>query len=91
MSSHLPGAGASSSDGLLAATTSALAHSDVRAAAAAAGAAAGQLAAAAGLGPWMRSSLFASTAGAVSRVHYDHYDNIYLQLAGRKCAQSPQL
>jgi hypothetical protein len=42
------------------------------------------MARAAQLGPWLRSTLFASPRGLVTRLHYDHFDNIYFQLAGRK-------
>ena len=36
------------------------------------------------MGRYTRTALFASVPGAVTRLHYDHYDNIYLQLKGRK-------
>ena len=36
------------------------------------------------MGRYTRTAIFASAAGAVTQLHYDHYDNIYLQLRGRK-------
>ena len=36
------------------------------------------------LGSYSRTAFFASSPGAVTRLHYDHYDNIYLQLRGHK-------
>ena len=42
------------------------------------------MAAAGGFGRYTRTAFFASCPGAVSRLHYDHYDNIYVQLRGRK-------
>ena len=44
----------------------------------------GRMAAAGGMGPYIRTALFASQPGVVTRLHYDHYDNIYVQLRGRK-------
>ena len=43
-----------------------------------------ELARAADLCAWMRTTLFASPAGVVSRLHFDHYDNLFAQLRGRK-------
>ena len=37
-----------------------------------------------GMGRYTRTALFASVPGAVTRLHYDHYDNLYVQLRGRK-------
>ena len=37
-----------------------------------------------GFGRYTRTALFASVPGAVTRLHYDHYDNLYVQLRGRK-------
>ena len=37
-----------------------------------------------GMGRYTRTSFFASCPGAITRLHYDHYDNLYLQLRGRK-------
>ena len=45
------------------------------------GAVAARLAGAAAVGPWIRSALFVSQSGISSRLHYDHYDNMYLQAA----------
>ncbi|KAL1518646.1 hypothetical protein AB1Y20_002934 [Prymnesium parvum] len=36
------------------------------------------------LGRYIRTALFASSAGMVTRLHYDHYDNVYLHVSGRK-------
>ena len=38
----------------------------------------------AGLGPWVRTQLFVSDAGALSPLHFDQYANLYIQLAGTK-------
>ena len=43
-----------------------------------------RLCAAGRLGPLNVSNLFVSDAGAHSPLHYDEYDNVFLQLAGRK-------
>ena len=37
-----------------------------------------------GFGRYTRTAFFASVPGAVTRLHYDHYDNVYVQLRGRK-------
>ncbi len=47
----------------------------------------GALGRAAGLGPWVRTVLFVGTHaanGAVTRLHFDQVDNLFLQLSGRK-------
>ncbi|CAE8692807.1 unnamed protein product [Polarella glacialis] len=40
--------------------------------------------AAGGFGHWARSQLFVGPSDSLSPVHYDQYDNIYLQVAGEK-------
>ena len=36
------------------------------------------------MGRYARTSFFASRPGAVTSLHFDHYDNLYMQLRGRK-------
>ena len=36
------------------------------------------------MGRYSRTAFFASSVGAITRLHFDHYDNLYLQLRGRK-------
>ena len=36
------------------------------------------------MGRYTRTAFFASCPGAVTSLHYDHYDNLYLQVRGRK-------
>jgi hypothetical protein len=39
---------------------------------------------ASGMGSYIRTALFASGRGSITQLHYDHYDNLYLQLHGTK-------